>query len=75
MGDARYFLGLEITKTINEIYVNQRKYMYDILKGVGLLGAKPKSTPFPKGQQLHSDNSPLLEDPQQYRSIVGKHYT
>lgn len=49
--------------------------MYDILKGVGLLGAKPKSTPFPKGQQLHSDNSPLLEDPQQYRSIVGKHYT
>lgn len=44
------------------LYVNQRKYVLDILKDVGLLGAKPKSITFPRGQQLHSKESPLLDN-------------
>lgn len=72
LGAAKYFLGLEITRTATEIYINRRKYVLDILKDAGLLSTKPKSIPFPRGQQLHSKESPLLDDPQEYRNIVDR---
>lgn len=72
IGAAKYFLALEITRTNVRIYVNQRKYILDILKDVGFLGTKSKPIPFLRGQQPHSKDSPLLNDPQQYRSIVGR---
>lgn len=54
MREARYFLGLEIKRTDDGIFVNQRKYILNILKDNGLIGVNSKSTPFPKGQNLYS---------------------
>ncbi|KAK6119428.1 hypothetical protein DH2020_046828 [Rehmannia glutinosa] len=52
LGHAKYFLGLEIARSSSGTYLNQRKYILDILKDVGLLGCKPVSTPFPHGLKL-----------------------
>lgn len=68
---AKYFLGLEISITAARIYVNQRKCILDIVKDVNLLGTKPKSVPFPRRQRLCSIDSPLIADPQHYRTIMG----
>ncbi|KAJ8763825.1 hypothetical protein K2173_003607 [Erythroxylum novogranatense] len=46
--------------------------MLDLLTDAGLLGSKPKRVPFLKGGDLQSDRSPLLENPQEYRRIVGR---
>jgi len=40
LGDLRYFLGLEIIRTEQGIFVSQKKYVLDLIKGYGLLRAK-----------------------------------
>lgn len=63
LGQASYFLGVELLKTNNGLYVNQRKYVLDILGDAGLSGVKPACTPSAKNAQLCSDKGALLQDP------------
>ena len=72
LGEAQYFLGLEITKDYTGIFVNQRKYVLDLLTETGLLGSKPKATPFPSGVKLTEASGELLDDPHEYRRIIGR---
>ena len=44
-GDLRYFLGIEIAKSKNGIFIFQRKYVLDLLMETGILGCKPIDTP------------------------------
>ena len=46
------FFSLEIARSPNGTVINQTKYALNIISDVGLLGAKPAATPFPKGQRL-----------------------
>jgi len=41
LGMARYFLGIEIARSSTDTFLNQRKYVLDILSDAGLTGAKP----------------------------------
>lgn len=45
LGEAKFFLGLEIARNADGISVSQRKYCLDMLADSGLLGCKPKSVP------------------------------
>jgi len=55
LGLARYFLGIEIARSTQGTFLNQRKYILDILKDAGLTAAKPSPFPLPKGLHLSSD--------------------
>jgi len=44
MGELRYFLGLQIHKTKDEIFINQSKYCKGLLKKFGMHNAKEMST-------------------------------
>ncbi|KAJ8898899.1 hypothetical protein K2173_008208 [Erythroxylum novogranatense] len=72
LGPARYFLGLEIARSSAGTYVNQRKYTLDLISEVGLMGAKPVTTPIPKGLKLSSESGELLEDVSKYQRVVGR---
>ncbi|KAL0378846.1 UNVERIFIED_CONTAM: hypothetical protein Sradi_3190100 [Sesamum radiatum] len=72
IGDARYFLGLEIARNSTGIYLAQTKYTQDIIKDIGLQHAKMVSTPFPQGLKLSSDSGSLLQQPDSYRRLVGR---
>jgi len=48
LGLARYFLGIEISRSKMGSFLNQRKYIMDILSDAGLTGAKPAKFPLPK---------------------------
>ncbi|KAL0389722.1 UNVERIFIED_CONTAM: Retrovirus-related Pol polyprotein from transposon TNT 1-94 [Sesamum calycinum] len=61
IGEARYFLGLEIARNSKGSYVAQTKYILDIVKDTGLLEAKAASTPLPQGLKLTSDCGALLQ--------------
>lgn len=45
MGELRFFLGIEFARSKRGITMNQRKYALDLIKGLGLNGAKPKGFP------------------------------
>ncbi|KAK4382085.1 Retrovirus-related Pol polyprotein from transposon RE1 [Sesamum angolense] len=72
IGEARYFLGLEIARNSKGSYVAQTKYILDIVKDTGLLEAKAASTPLPQGLKLTSDCGALLQNPDSYRCLVGR---
>ena len=72
LGKLKYFLGLEIARGPEGIFVSQRKYALDIITECGLLGAKPCSVPTELNHKLALSKSHLLTDPSQYRRLVGR---
>ncbi|KAB2611286.1 pentatricopeptide repeat-containing protein [Pyrus ussuriensis x Pyrus communis] len=69
LGSLHYFLGLEVKRSSKGIFVSQTKYILDLLDKAKMEGAKPCVTPLSTSQFDHS--SPLLDDPTEYRSLVG----
>lgn len=72
LGKIKYFLGLEVARGPEGIFVSQRKYALDIVAECGLLGAKPSPVPTELNHKLPSSKSPLLTDPGKYRRLVGR---
>lgn len=72
LGELSYFLGIEAVRREEGLYLNQRKYVLDILKDSGFLLCKPASTPITPSSKLAKDDSPLLEDAAPYRRLVGR---
>ena len=66
LGDLKYFLGMEVSRSKKGIFISQRKYALEILKDGGCLGAKLVNFPMEKNVKL-SDEGELLKDPSPYR--------
>lgn len=45
LGSMKYFLGMEIGRSRNQISVSQRKYIIDLLKNTAMVNCKPMDTP------------------------------
>ncbi|KAM2633068.1 hypothetical protein EV1_023727 [Malus domestica] len=69
LGPLHYFLGLEVHRSSEGIFLSQGKYALDLLLKAKMEGCKPCSTPL-GSQKLDHVGSPL-SDPHEYRSIVG----
>lgn len=52
LGALKYFLGLEVARGNEGLFLNQRKYTLDIISEAGLLGAKPATTLMEQNHQL-----------------------
>lgn len=72
LGEAKYFLGMEIVRGPAGTSLNQRKYILDILSSAGMVGCKSVSTPFPAGLTLRKKSSEFFDDPEKYRRVVGQ---
>ncbi|KAL2248387.1 UNVERIFIED_CONTAM: Retrovirus-related Pol polyprotein from transposon RE2 [Sesamum indicum] len=72
MGDAHYFLGMEIARNSDGIYLAQTKYILDIIADTCMKEAKSVATPFPAGLKLNSDTRALLQAPDSYRRLIGR---
>ena len=71
LGMLRYFLGIEVMRSKNEIFLSQRKYVFDLLSETGKLGVKPCSSPMVPGVHLSKEGE-TFEDSKRYRRLVGK---
>ena len=66
-----YFLGIEVMRSKHEIFLSQRKYVFDLLSETGKLEVKPCSSPMVLGVHLTREGE-AFEDPKRYRRLVGK---
>ena len=75
MGELKYFLGIEICRSKEGLFLSQRKYTLDLLSEAGYLGGKKAKTPLEDGykvlRQGEFEDKPF-GDVRQYRRMVGK---
>jgi hypothetical protein len=71
LGYPHYFLGIEIVPTKNGLFLNQHRYMRDLLEKFNMAGAKPTNTPLCCSTPLKLVDGSTTADPKLFRSIVG----
>ena len=73
-GAPKYFLEIEVAHSTDGIYMHQHKYMLDISKDTGLLGAKPSKVPLQQNHDINHNSSVVLSptDANLYRRLVGR---
>ena len=71
LGILKYFLGIEAAYSTKGIFLNQRKYVLDLLQDSGKLGAKPAETPTETGGKPDDEGEPF-PNVVQYQRLVGR---
>ena len=71
MGELNFFLGLQIKQTKEGIFINQAKYIKDLLKRFELENAKSAKTPMSSTIKLDKDENGKEVDITKYRGMIG----
>ncbi|KAJ9671119.1 hypothetical protein PVL29_027218 [Vitis rotundifolia] len=72
LGELKYFLGIEVSRSKKGMFLSQRKYVLDLLEETGKIEAKPCTTPMVPNVQLMPDDGDPFYNPERYRRVVGK---
>uniref|UniRef100_A0ACD5WHZ8 Uncharacterized protein n=1 Tax=Avena sativa TaxID=4498 RepID=A0ACD5WHZ8_AVESA len=71
LGQLRFFLGIEVSRSAIVIYLSQRKYILDLLAETGMIGCRPVSTPIEPNLHLVKDGG-FPVDRGEYQRLVGR---
>nr|GEV19788.1 hypothetical protein [Tanacetum cinerariifolium] len=71
MGEMTFFLGLQVNQSPCGIFINQSKYVLDILNKYGMESCDPVGTPMEIKDKLDLDQNGTLVDATKYRSMIG----
>jgi len=72
LGEAHYFLGMEILPTPTGLFLTQRKFVRDLLAEFGNKHDTVVVCPLDNTSKLAADQGELFDNPTLYRKIVGK---
>jgi hypothetical protein len=67
----KYFFGIEMMVSHKGLFLNQHKYVFDLLKDVEMMDAKPDPTPLDSKLKLETTNEPLRSI-NHYQHFMGK---
>ena len=70
--NLKYFLGIEILRSKLEIFINQIKYILNLLASIGMIYCKPAETPIVANHGSQIVKGAKLANKQQYQRLVGK---
>lgn len=71
LGNLKYFLGIEIARSLKGLFLSQRKYVLNLLKETGKTGSKLANIPMDFSQKV-TNNNESLEDVNRFQRLVGK---
>ena len=71
MGELNFFLGLQIKQLKEGTFINQAKYIRDLLKKFNLEEVKAKNTPMGSFIKLDMDEKGKSIDQTKYRGMIG----
>ncbi|GJT19870.1 retrovirus-related pol polyprotein from transposon TNT 1-94 [Tanacetum coccineum] len=71
MGELTFFLGLQVKKKEDGIFISQNKYVIEILKKFGFTEVKTTSTPMETQKPLLKDEDGKEVDVHLYRLMIG----
>ena len=69
LGELCYFLGIQVVRIDDGIWLVQQQYAIDMLKKVGMTTCKPLDTPMDQNIKLYDDGD-YLEDAYMYMKMV-----
>ena len=72
LGRLKYFLGIDVLRLNNGIFISQRMYVLDLLTETEMLDCKPVETPMMMNHGLQVTEGGKLADRMQYQRMVGK---
>lgn len=70
LGQLKYFLGLEITRSHKSIFLSQHHHAFQLLEDAGFLACKPGALPIDPKVCLSLFEGELLADASLYRRLV-----
>ncbi|KAJ9560513.1 hypothetical protein OSB04_005673 [Centaurea solstitialis] len=71
MGELTFFLGLQVRQCPEDIFINQSKYVHDLLKRFDVVGSNSAATPMSRSFQMDADLSGKSVDLKKYRAMIG----
>jgi hypothetical protein len=71
MGELTYFLGLQVKQTKDGIFINQGKYVKDLLSKFGFKDCSAMKTPMGAATKLDEDLNGKSVDITAYRGMIG----
>ncbi|KAJ9536691.1 hypothetical protein OSB04_un000164 [Centaurea solstitialis] len=71
MGELNFFLGIQVKQNPDGIFINQSKYIKDMLKKFKMTDCSLIKTPMPTGNLLRPDLAGKSVDQKIYRSMIG----
>ncbi|XP_022041719.2 uncharacterized mitochondrial protein AtMg00810-like [Helianthus annuus] len=71
LGPLSYFLGIQVTRNGNDLFLSQQAYAKDIIHRASMDSCKPVATPVDTQSKLSATSGPLHDDPSTYRSLAG----
>ena len=72
MGDAHYFLGIQVHQTNEGLFLDQSKYAKDLFFAAGMQHCAPMPTPLPIKLHPPQREEELFSEPSYFRSLAGK---
>ncbi|RVW42190.1 Retrovirus-related Pol polyprotein from transposon RE1 [Vitis vinifera] len=72
LGHLKYFLGIEVSRSSEGIFLSQRKYALDLLQEIGMSGCQPVNTPIEEGLKLCVEPNQVSTDKGRYQRLVGR---
>ncbi|KAA0043342.1 reverse transcriptase [Cucumis melo var. makuwa] len=70
--NLKYFLGMEVARSKESIFMSQRKYTLDLLTETGMLECRPADAPIEFNCKLGNSDEQVPVDKEQYQRLVGK---
>ncbi|WJZ82183.1 hypothetical protein VitviT2T_001965 [Vitis vinifera] len=72
LGLLKYFIGIEVSRSSEGIFLSQRKYALDLLQETGMSGCQPINTPIEEGLKLCVEPNQVSTDKGRYQRLVGR---
>jgi len=71
LGNLKFFIGLELSRSKHGIFMCQNHYVLSILADCGMVGCKPYSISMMPNAKLHSNPGDPSPEPNIYKGLIG----